>query len=127
MNYPEDLQYSQEHEWLKLDGNIAKLGISDYAQDQLGDIVYLELPELNKEYQAGEVFGVVESTKSVSDLYMPVGGKIIEVNEALIDKPEKINEDPYGEAWMVKIEISDSSELDKLLNAKDYESLVQNS
>ncbi len=127
MNYPEGLKYTNEHEWVKLEGNVATVGITDYAQDQLGDIVYLELPEMNKQYEQGETFGVVESTKSVSDLYMPITGKVTAINEPLIDAPEKINEDPYGEAWMIKIELSKLSQLETLLNANEYQNQVSNS
>ncbi|HHT66239.1 MAG: glycine cleavage system protein GcvH [Caldicoprobacterales bacterium] len=112
--------YSKDHEWVKVEGNLARIGITDYAQDTLGDVVYVELPEPNSDYQAGEAFGVVESVKAASDLYTPVSGKVADVNGELTDSPEKINEDPYG-SWMIAVEMSNSSELNELLSAAEYQ------
>lgn len=125
MNCPDDLRYTKEHEWIRLDGNTATIGITDYAQDQLGDIVFVELPEEGEEFKAGDTFGVVESTKSVSDLYAPVAGKVLESNDPLLDSPEIINEEAYGEGWMIKLEVSDPSELENLLTAEAYKKHVQ--
>lgn len=125
MNCPEDLKYTKEHEWVRLKGNIATLGITDYAQDQLGDIVFVELPEEGEEVEKGDTFGVVESTKSVSDLYLPVSGKVIEVNDPLLDSPEIVNEDSYGEGWMIRIEMDDKTELEDLLSAEEYEAFIK--
>ena len=124
MNTPQDLKYTSEHEWVKREGSQLIVGITDYAQDQLGDIVYVELPEVGQEFKKDDVFGVVESTKSVSDLYMPVSGKVLETNQSIIDAPELINQDPYGQAWMLKLELSDESEFEKLLDAKAYQASV---
>lgn len=120
MKVIEGLLYTNEHEWIKVDGNEAYLGITDYAQDALGSIVFVELPEVDAELSAGDTFGTVESVKAASDIYIPVDGKITEVNDILADSPELLNEDPY-ENWMIHFEISDSSQLDKLMQAKDYE------
>ncbi len=119
-----ELKYSKEHEWVKLEGNRAYIGITDYAQDALGDIVFVELPEEGAELEAGDVLGAVESVKAASDIYAPVSGKVVEVNEELEDAPEKINEEPY-EAWIAVLEISDSSELEDLLSAEEYEKLCE--
>jgi glycine cleavage system H protein len=122
---PQDLRYTKEHEWCRLkDKTIAVVGITQYAQDQLGDIVYVELPEVGEALKQGEPFGVVESTKAVSELFAPVSGKVVEVNEPLTDAPETINEDPYEEGWMVQIEMADPKELDALLDATKYAALV---
>jgi len=120
MNTPEDLKYTTEHEWVRLDGDVATFGVTDYAQDQLGDIVFVELPEEGETIEKGDTFGVVESTKSVSDLYVPLSGVVLESNDPLLDSPEIINEDPYGEGWMIKVKISDRKELEELLDAKTY-------
>lgn len=125
MNFPEDLKYTKEHEWVRVKGNIAIIGITDWAQDQLGDIVFVELPEEGEEVEKSDTFGVVESTKSVNDLYVPVSGKVVEVNDPLVDSPEIINEDPYGEGWMLKVEIEDKSDLDDLMSAEEYEAFVK--
>ena len=119
-----ELKYSKEHEWVKLEGNRAYIGITDYAQDALGDIVFVELPEEGAELEAGDVLGAVKSVKAASDIYAPVSGKVVEVNEELEDAPEKINEEPY-EAWIAVLEISDSSELEDLLSAEEYEKLCE--
>ncbi|MBF0492885.1 MAG: glycine cleavage system protein GcvH [Deltaproteobacteria bacterium] len=125
MHCPEDLKYTKEHEWVRVKGNVATLGITDYAQDQLGDIVFVELPEEGEDVEKGDTFGVVESTKSVSDLYLPVSGRVIEVNDPLLDSPEIVNEDSYGEGWMIRIEMDDKSELDDLLSAEEYEAFLK--
>lgn len=125
MEIPEELKYTKEHEWALVEGNIVTVGITDYAQDSLGDIVYLELPEEGAEVESHEPFGVIESVKAVSDLYAPVTGRVIEVNKDLLDQPEVINEDPYGEGWMIKIEMDDPSELDELLTAEEYRQFIE--
>ncbi|MEM7333654.1 MAG: glycine cleavage system protein GcvH [Chloroflexota bacterium] len=125
MNIPEDLKYSAEDEWVRVDGDVATIGITDYAQDQLNDIVYLELPAADDSFETGETFGVVESVKAASDLVMPVGGTVIESNEDLVDAPELINSDPYGEAWMIKVKISDASALDNLMDAAAYKANIE--
>lgn len=125
MTFPEDLKYSKEHEWLRISGNVATIGISDYAQDQLGEIVFVELPDEGEEFSKDDAFGVVESVKSVNDVYSPVSGHIVEVNDPIVDGPEIVNEDPYGEGWLVKIEISDTSELKGLMSAKQYEAYIK--
>ena len=124
MNIPEEFKYTEEHEWVKIEGNIATVGITDFAQGELGDIVYLEIDTLDSEVGQNEVFGTVEAVKTVSDLFMPVGGKVIETNPNLEDKPELVNEDPYGEGWVIKIDISDLSETDNLLSPQDYKNLI---
>tara|TARA_B100001059_G_scaffold4276_1_gene3569 strand:+ start:35 stop:415 length:381 start_codon:yes stop_codon:yes gene_type:complete len=124
MNIPEELKYTEEHEWVKIKDNIATVGITDFAQGELGDIVYLEIDTLDSEIASNEVFGTVEAVKTVSDLFMPVSGKVIEINSDLEDKPELVNEDPYGEGWIIKIDISDISETSKLLGSQDYKNLV---
>ena len=124
MNIPEELKYTEEHEWVKIEDNIATVGITDFAQGELGDIVYLEIDTLDSEIASNEVFGTVEAVKTVSDLFMPVSGKVIEINSDLEDKPELVNEDPYGEGWIIKIDISDISETTSLLGSQDYKNLV---
>lgn len=124
MNIPKELKYSKEHEWVRVEGNIAYVGISDFAQSELGDIVFVELPEVGDEVQADESFGSVESVKTVSDLYAPVSGKVVKVNERLADEPELVNSSPYEDAWMIAVEISDEGELQKLLSAEEYEKLI---
>ena len=124
MNIPEELKYTEEHEWVKIEDNIATVGITDFAQGELGDIVYLEIDTLDSEIASNEVFGTVEAVKTVSDLFMPLGGKVIETNPELEDKPELVNEDPYGEGWMIKIKFTDPSAIKGLLNAADYTRLV---
>ncbi|MBX6394959.1 MAG: glycine cleavage system protein GcvH [Alicyclobacillaceae bacterium] len=121
---PSDLKYSKEHEWVRVDGNRAVIGITDFAQSELGDIVFVELPSVGDEVRAGQTFGTVESVKTVSDLYAPVSGKVVEVNEALGDAPEKVNQDPYGEGWMIVVEMSDPGELDHLLDADGYQAHI---
>ena len=121
MSVPEELQYTRSHEWVRTEGDTATIGITDHAQDELGDIVFVELPEEGATFEAGDSFGNVESVKAVSDLYTPVGGEVVGVNEALSDSPEKINEDPYGEGWIVKIQVSGEADL---LSASDYEQFL---
>lgn len=125
MNTPKDLRYSEEHEWVKVEGDKVRIGITDFAQDELGDIVFVELPEVGDDLEADEPFGSVESVKTVSELYAPVSGKVVEVNEELDDNPEYVNESPYEKAWMVVVEPSDPSEIDNLMNADDYETMTQ--
>jgi glycine cleavage system H protein len=125
MNLPDNLKYTKEHEWIKEDGNIITIGITDYAQDSLGDIVYLELPEEGSSIAMDDTFGVVESVKAVSDLYSPVTGNVIEANDALVDSPEVINDDPYGEAWMIKVQIDGPDALTKTMSNEEYEKYVK--
>ncbi|MCJ7468007.1 MAG: glycine cleavage system protein GcvH [Maribacter sp.] len=124
MNIPSDLKYTKDHEWIKINGNIATVGITDFAQGELGDIVYVEVETLNETLGREEVFGTVEAVKTVSDLFLPLSGEIIEFNPALEDEPEKVNSDPYGDGWMVKIRIDDPSEIEALLSAGDYKELI---
>lgn len=125
MNFPEELKYTKEHEWVRIKGNTATLGITDWAQEQLGDIVFVELPEEGEEVEKGDTFGVVESTKSVNDLYLPVSGTVIEVNDPILDTPETINDDCYGEGWMVRIEMSDKADLNELMTSEEYEAFTK--
>lgn len=125
MNIPQDLKYSKEHEWASIEGDVVTVGITDYAQDELGDVVYVELPDEGSETKRDEPFGVVESVKAASDVYAPVSGKIVEVNEVLSESPELVNEDPYGEAWMVKIRVADASELGDLMTPAEYAKYVE--
>ncbi|HOJ92134.1 MAG TPA: glycine cleavage system protein GcvH [Dictyoglomaceae bacterium] len=122
--YPEDRKYSKEHEWAKLEGEVAIVGISYHAQEELGDIVYIDLPEVGKELKQGEVLATIESVKSASDVYSPFSGKVIEVNEKLKETPEIINEDPYNEGWIAKLEITDLNEYNNLLSAEEYKSFI---
>jgi glycine cleavage system H protein len=122
VSVPEELQYTRSHEWVRTEDDTATIGITDYAQEELGDIVYVELPEQGDTFDAGDSLGSIESVKAVSDLYTPVGGEVVEVNEALNDSPEKINEDPYGDGWIVKLRVSDEGDL---LSASDYEQLLE--
>lgn len=122
MNLPEDLQYTKSHEWVRREGEVAKVGITEHAQDELGDVVFVDLPEQGATFSAGESFGSVESVKAVSDLYTPVGGEVVEINSALEDSPEKVNEDPYGEGWIIKVRVSEEGEL---LSAADYQKVVE--
>lgn len=124
MNFPEDLKYTKEHEWVRVEGEYAIVGITDFAQSELGDIVYVEVDSLDEEVEQDEVFGTVEAVKTVSDLYMPVSGEIVEMNESLEDSPELVNSDPYGEGWMVKIKMTDPSELEDLLDAEAYQEIT---
>lgn len=124
MNIPSELKYTKDHEWIKVEGDIVTVGITDFAQGELGDIVYVEVETVDETLDAEEVFGTVEAVKTVSDLFLPVSGEIIEFNESLEDEPEKVNTDPYGEGWMVKIKMSDKSQLDSLLDADAYKALI---
>lgn len=124
MNFPDDLKYTREHEWARLKDGRVQVGITDFAQDQLGDVVYVELPAVGDEVKRGEAFGVVESTKAVSELFAPVSGKVVEVNDPLVEAPETVNEDPYEEGWMIAIEPSDQQELAELLDVKAYAAFV---
>lgn len=125
MNIPNNLKYTKDHEWVKIEENIATVGITDFAQGELGDIVYVDVDTLDESLEKEEVFGSVEAVKTVSDLFLPLSGKIIELNEALEDAPETVNDSPYNDGWMIKIEISDASEIDNLLSASEYETLVK--
>jgi glycine cleavage system H protein len=124
MKIPADLKYTKDHEWVKVEGNTATIGITHFAQSELGDIVYVDVDTLNETIEKEEVFGSVEAVKTVSDLFMPISGEIVEFNETLGDEPEKVNKDPYGEGWMIKIAISDTSQLEELLSAKEYGELI---
>ena len=124
MNIPEELKYTKDHEWVKIDGDVATVGITDFAQGELGDIVYIDIESLDETVEINEVFGSVEAVKTVSDLFMPLSGEIIEFNEALEDAPEKVNTDAYGEGWMIKIKMSDNSEIEKLLDAAGYKEII---
>lgn len=126
MNVPAGLKYTEEHEWVKTEGNIAVIGITDFAQNELGDIVFVELPSAGDEIELNEPFGSVESVKTVSELYAPVSGKVIEVNSNLEDSPEKVNESPYEAGWMIKVELSNPAELDKLWDAEKYSKTYSN-
>ena len=125
MEVPQDLKYTQEHEWIRVDGKKAVIGISEFAQEQLGDIVFVELPEVGSQIEQGSPFGVVESVKTVSDLYAPAGGKVTAVNKDLETNPEKVNSEPYGEGWIVEIELSDETKLESLLDADAYSEQCQ--
>jgi glycine cleavage system H protein len=124
-NVPENLHYSKDHEWIRVEGNVGTIGITDHAQDSLGDVVYVELPKPADTFEAHEAFGSVESVKAVSEIFTPVGGEITEVNDALQDEPEKVNTDPYGEGWMIRIRMSNPGEVDSLLNAAEYEDFTK--
>ena len=124
MNVPKDLKYTKDHEWVKIEGDIAIIGITDFAQGELGDIVYVEVDTLEETLQKEEVFGTVEAVKTVSDLFLPLSGEILEFNESLETNPEKVNEDPYNEGWMIKMKVSDLSEMDDLLSAEDYQNTI---
>lgn len=125
--YPKDLKYYEEHEWVRVEGDEAVIGISHFAQDQLGEVVYVDLPSVGDEVAAGDAFGEVESVKSVSELYSPLDGEVTAVNEALSDAPETINSDPYGEGWMIKVRMADAADAGALMSAEDYEALVSES
>lgn len=124
MNIPSELKYTKDHEWIRVDGDVATVGITDFAQGELGDIVYVEVETVDETLEKEEVFGTVEAVKTVSDLFLPVSGEIIEFNESLEEEPEKVNEDPYGEGWMIRIRMSDPSELEELLDADAYKEIV---
>lgn len=124
-NIPDDLHYSKDHEWVRVDGNVAIVGITDHAQNQLGDVVYVELPKVGDEFAANEPFGSVESVKAVSEVFSPVSGEIAEVNTGLQDAPEKVNTDPYGEGWMIRVKLSNAGEVDSMLSAAEYEDFTK--
>lgn len=124
MNIPAELKYTNDHEWLKVEGDEVTVGITDYAQGELGDVVFVELPEEGTEVDKGESFGTIEAVKAVADLFTPISGEVIAINEDLEDAPETVNKDPYGDGWMVKIKLSDTSELDELMDASTYESHI---
>lgn len=124
MNIPSELKYTKDHEWIKVEGDIAIVGITDFAQGELGDIVYVEVDTLDETLEVEAVFGTVEAVKTVSDLFLPLSGEIIEFNNGLEDEPEKVNSDPYGDGWMIKLKISDTSQIDNLLSAEDYKALI---
>ena len=124
MNFPSNLRYTKDHEWIKLDGNVATIGITDYAQRELGDIVYVEVETIGKSLKAGEVFGTVEAVKTVSDLFLPVDGTVTELNAALANSPESVNSDPYGEGWMVKMTVNNPADVEGLMDAAAYERQV---
>ena len=124
MNIPSELKYTKDHEWIRLEGDIAVIGITDFAQSELGDIVYVEVETVDETLDADEVFGTVEAVKTVSDLFLPIAGEIIEFNEALEDEPETVNSDPYGDGWMVKVKCADASDVEGLMSADDYKELI---
>ncbi|QEM13318.1 glycine cleavage system protein GcvH [Mucilaginibacter rubeus] len=124
MNFPAELKYTKDHEWIKVEGNVATVGITEFAQGELGDIVYVDVTSLGKEVAKDEVFGTVEAVKTVSDLFMPVTGTVTEVNPALNNQPDLVNSDPYGEGWMVKITIANAADVDALLSADDYQAVI---
>ena len=125
MNYPDDRKYTKEHEWVAVNGDIVTVGVTQYAQEQLGDIVYVELPRVGEEFSKGDTFGVLESVKAVSDCFVPVSGTITEVNDTLSESPEIVNDDAHGEGWMIRMEVSDSNELDGLMDHAQYEAFVK--
>ena len=122
--YPADYRYTKEHEWVKIDGDVATVGITHHAQDQLGDVVFVELPKTGSKVHASQSFGTVESVKAVSDIYAPLSGDVAEINEALVDTPETLNEDPHVKGWLIKIKLSDKGEIDALMSAEDYAAYV---
>lgn len=124
MNFPEELKYTSEHEWIRVEGEVAYIGITEHAQNQLGDIVFVDIPTVGEELNAGDVFGTIEVVKTISDLFMPVSGTILEQNEALEDKPELVNQDPYGAGWLIKIEPSANADFSVLLDAKEYKKTI---
>ncbi|HJL42346.1 MAG TPA: glycine cleavage system protein GcvH [Myxococcales bacterium LLY-WYZ-16_1] len=126
-HHPENLSYTKEHEWCRVDGDVATIGITWHAQDSLGDIVYCELPDAGEDVSAGQAFGVVESVKAVSDLYSPLTGTVTERNDAIIESPEGLNDDPYDDGWLIKVKIKDTSELDQLMTKQDYEKFIEES
>ncbi|TXG37488.1 glycine cleavage system protein GcvH [Seonamhaeicola maritimus] len=124
MNIPSELKYTKDHEWVNIEGDLATIGITDFAQSELGDIVYVEVETVDETLDADEVFGTVEAVKTVSDLFLPLSGEIVEFNDSLEDEPEKVNSDPYGDGWMVKVKCSDLSEVEELMSADDYKTLI---
>ncbi|MBR6439278.1 MAG: glycine cleavage system protein GcvH [Bacteroidales bacterium] len=124
MNIPTNLKYTKDHEWIRLEGDNAYIGITDYAQHELGDIVFVDVDTLDETLEAEETFGTIEAVKTSSEMFMPVGGKVIEFNEELADAPEKVNKDPYGEGWIIKVEVTNAAEMDNLLDAEGYKALI---
>ena len=124
MNIPSNLKYTKDHEWIRLEGDNAYIGITDYAQHELGDIVFVDVDTLDETLEAEETFGTIEAVKTSSEMFMPVGGKVIEFNEELADAPEKVNTDPYGEGWIIKVEVTNAAEMDNLLDAEGYKALI---
>ncbi len=124
MNFPENLKYTKDHEWIKVEGNIGTIGVTEHAAGELGDVVYVDIPDAELEFAAEESFGTIEAVKTVADMFAPVAGKIVEVNEALEDAPETVNNDPYGDGWIIKIEIKDMAEVDALMDADAYKELI---
>ncbi len=124
MNFPSNLKYTKEHEWIRVEGNRAYVGITEFAQGELGDIVFLDIQTAGQDLKEGAIFGTVEAVKTVSDLYMPVSGKVLEVNAGLDATPEKVNQDPYGDGWMIVVELSDPAQVDSLMSAEDYSAMV---
>ena len=124
MNIPKNLKYTKDHEWVKIEGDVATIGITSFAQSELGDIVFVEVDTEGEDLEVEEVFGTIEAVKTVSDLFMPIAGKVVEVNPSLEDKPELVNDDPYGEGWIIKIDISEQSQIDSLLSPSDYKNLI---
>lgn len=124
MNIPSELKYTKDHEWIKIEGNVATVGITDFAQSELGDIVYIDVDTVDEELSANDVFGSVEAVKTVSDLFLPVAGKVVEVNEALEDEPELVNTDPYGKGWIIKLELAENTDLSELLSDEQYKEVI---
>ncbi|MCP3895740.1 MULTISPECIES: glycine cleavage system protein GcvH [Bacteroides] len=124
MNFPQNVKYTKEHEWIRLEGDVAYVGITDYAQEQLGDIVFVDIPTVGEELAADEVFGTIEVVKTISDLFLPIAGEILDQNEALEDNPELVNKDPYGEGWLIKLKPADVADMDNLLDAETYRAVV---
>jgi len=124
MNFPQNLKYTNEHEWIRVEGDIAYVGITDYAQEQLGDIVFVDIPTVGESLEAGEVFGTIEVVKTISDLFLPVAGEVLEQNEALEEKPELVNKDPYGEGWLIKMKPADVKAVEDLLDAEGYKEVI---
>ena len=124
-NNPEELQYTRDHEWLRVEGDEGRVGISDFAQEALGDVVYVELPKVGDKFSAGDSFGSVESVKSVNELFIPVSGEVVEVNQTLVDSPELVNSSPYGDGWMIRIKLGNRTEIDGLLSASEYEDFIK--
>lgn len=124
MNIPDNIKYTRDHEWIKLEGDTAVVGITDYAQGELGDIVFVEIETEGEQLNQGDVFGTIEAVKTVSDLFMPVGGEVIAVNQDLADEPEQVNKDPFGKGWLIKIKVNDAGQLESLLSAEQYSSLI---
>lgn len=123
--YPDDLKYSKEHEWVRMDGNVAEIGVTVFAQDSLGDVVFVDLPDIGTEIKQFDKFGEIESVKAVSDLFSPIGGVVVETNPGAVDNPETVNTDPYGAGWLVKLEVSDLVQLDELMDSETYESSLE--